>query len=162
MAEVITVLTGFSIKPGSNAQGSYTLTKFDADDGKKYQTFDDDIAAQAKALIGTQVRITFEVQSRTNQGRTFTNNVISEVAEASASAPAAASSGGARGLTANGKVSAFRAAVEAAGLVKIKDPSFTDIIRIAESITAWAEGRLAGDDPEDAVPEADPLDAVPN
>ena len=82
MPEIQVALIGFDVKPGESANGTYVLTKFTADDGKKYQTFDEELAEKLKAKIGQGTfGLGFEVQSRQNNGRTFTNNVITGIAE---------------------------------------------------------------------------------
>jgi len=81
VSEVTTTLTGFEAKPGENANGTYVLLRFTADDGKKYQTFDEELGERMKARIGQKSVIAFEVQQRNSNGKTFTNNVATDIFE---------------------------------------------------------------------------------
>lgn len=60
---------------GKSGDG-WTLSKFEDSGGKKYQTFDDGIAAQVRGLIGREVVLQFEVETSNRNGRTYTNNMI--------------------------------------------------------------------------------------
>ena len=56
----VTVLTGHESNSGVNAKGTWVLNSFTGQDGQKYKTFDNDIAAQAFSLMGQTVSIEFE------------------------------------------------------------------------------------------------------
>ena len=159
MPEIQVTLTGFEVKPGESANGPYVLTKFTADDGKKYQTFDEELAAKLKSKIGQGTfGLEFEVQSRTNNGKTFTNNVATGLAGA---ATIDASGAGTSSGTLE-RLAAFEAGLRLTEVVAPENLNFVTVTTAAESILAWAKGELAGSDPEDAVPDADPSDAVPD
>lgn len=163
MAEVITKLVSVEKKPGSNANGAFVLTKFTAADGKKYQTFDEELAAKVENQLMNidGVKVVFEVQSRTNQGRTFTNNVMSDafISGNETSAGSGAASGGGRGassVTPNGKLAALGPAVQV-GLYliesgQVESLDFAGFTSIADMFVAWANGEIAGADPEDIAP----------
>jgi len=162
VAEVTTKLVSVEKKPGSNANGAFVLTKFTAADGKKYQTFDEELAAKVENQLMNidNVKIVFEVQSRTNQGRTFTNNSMTD-AFVSGNEAAASSGGSGRGasaVTPNGKLNALGPAVTV-GLYliesgQVESLDFSGFTSIADMFVAWANGDLAGADPEDIDPEA--------
>ena len=163
MPEIITTLTGFEVKPGESGNGPYILSKFAADDGKKYQTFDEELAERMKARIGKPSKLEFEVQSRTSGNRTFTNNVVTDISDPSASTVDASGGGSSAVME---RLAAFQAAESVVSTLvasgQSEDYSFLAIVGAADNILAWAEGNLAGSDPEDAVPDADPSDAVPD
>ena len=162
MPEVTVTLTSFEEKPGESANGPYVLTKFSADDGKKYQTFDEELAERLKTSLRKPVKLSFEVQSRTNNGRTFTNNVVQDAVDPSVSTGGESVADSGTGV----KIAAFTAAesvvANLVGSGQMEDYNFLAIVRVADNILAWAEGSLAGSDPEDAVPDSDPSDAVPD
>lgn len=163
MPEVVTTITGFDVKPGESAQGPYVLTRFNAEDGKKYQTFDEELAGRVKERIGVPSRITFEPQQRTSNGRTFTNNALTDIADPSAPA---GQSGGAAGAVAASptleRIAAFEAGVALVSVVAPENFNFLTVSSAAEQILAWAKGELAGSDPEDITPDDEPAEEVPN
>lgn len=175
MAEVITKLVSVEKKPGSNANGAFVLTKFTAADGKKYQTFDEELAAKVENQLMNidGVKIVFEVQSRTNQGRTFTNNSMTdafisgnETAAASGAASGGGSGRGASAVTPNGKLAALGPAVTV-GLYliesgQVESLDFSGFTQIADMFVAWANGEIAGADPEDIAPPEPAAEVVPD
>lgn len=166
MPELQVTLTGFEVKPGESSKGPYKLTRFKADDGKNYQTFDEALADRMKERIGVSSLVTFEVQSRTSGNRTFTNNVATDIADPNAPTVDASSNGSAGGNATANRILAFAAGVKLAEALVSSGQAdtidFAGVTRAADGILAWAEGNLAGSDPEDAVPDADPSDAVPD
>jgi len=166
VSEVTTTLTGFEAKPGENANGTYVLLRFTADDGKKYQTFDEELGERMKARIGQKSVIAFEVQQRNSNGKTFTNNVATDIFEPG-SQPAASNGASAGASVAASpvleRVAAFEAGLRLVEVVAPENLNFVSVTAAAENILAWAKGELAGSDPEDIVPEDDSAaDAVPN
>lgn len=174
MSEVTTRLVSVEQKPGESENGPYTLFKFTAADGKKYQTFNEELGAKiSNQLLNVDgLVVVFEVNSRKSRDgtRTFTNNMMSD-AYLAASKPVSGSAGTSSGrssstVTPNGKLVALEAAVQV--VVHMVDSGQLDsfngaaILSIADGFVAWANGTLAGSDPEDAVPDADPSEAVPD
>lgn len=163
MAEVITKLVSVEKKPGSNANGAFVLTKFTAADGKKYQTFDEELAAKVENQLMNidGVKIVFEVQSRTNQGRTFTNNGMTDAFISGNESSAGSGGGSGRGasaVTPNGKLTALGPAVQV-GLYliesgQVESLDFSGFTSIADMFIAWANGEIAGADTEDIEPPA--------
>jgi len=160
MSEIVTTITGFELKPGESASGTYVLSKFSADDGKKYQTFDEELAERVKARVGQSSRVVFESQQRTNNGRTFTNNVITDIMDPNAAASSNGSSVVATPATLE-RIAAFEAGVQLVSVVSPESFDFASVTRAAEGILAWAKGELAGSDPEDITTDDDAKE-VPN
>jgi hypothetical protein len=143
MPETITTLTGFEAKPGSNAQGAYVLNIFTDAEGKKFKTFDDDIADEAKKLIGPLVVLEFDVRSQNRNGRTFTDNFIQSIKDASEVSTADGQAGGdvAAVSPVAAKILAFRASVDL--LVAMPEafgdtPNFVALTKVADAIYDWA------------------------
>lgn len=156
MPEIVTTLTGFSVKPGDD----WELTKFEADDGKKYQTFDKDVAEKAKGFIGKPARITFEVQTRTSNNKTFTNNAMQDIADPSA--PSASGGNGAAAVASPvlERVAAFEAGLHLVEVVAPESISFASVTGAADNILAWAKGETTAADEEDIEPPAADAEAV--
>ena len=72
---------------GKSGDG-WTLSKFEDAEGKKFQTFDDDIAAQVRSVIGQEAVIEFEVETSNRSGRTFASSSSSSPPERSRNAAA--------------------------------------------------------------------------
>jgi len=172
VGQVTTKFTGFENKSGTNDNGAWKLTKFQAEDGKKYQTFDDDIREQGKAFeeSGEEVTVVFEVQKRGQN----TNNVIESLEAASSGGSSAASSGGSSGGEGAGifyspiayRIEAFGVAIKFGEFMvqsgQLDELDFSGVVRISDMIVAYGEGKLAGGDPDDATPPGADAEAVPD
>ena len=168
MGQVTTKFTGFENKSGTNDNGAWKLTKFQAEDGKKYQTFDDDIREQGKAFeeSGEEVTVVFEVQKRGQN----TNNVI-ESLEAALSVGSSAGSGAASAATAAAspviyRIAAFDVAIKFGEFMvqsgQLDALDFSGVVRIADMIVAYGEGSLAAGDPDDITPPGEGGEVVPD
>lgn len=165
MPETITTLTGFEVKPGSNAQGAYVLTIFTDAEGKKFKTFDDDVAAQAREMVGRLSLVEFDVRTQNRNGRTFTDNFLEAVKDANEVSTSGAGAGGdvAAVSPVAAKILAFRASIDL--LVAMPEafgdtPNFVGISKVADAIYDWASRSSANEpDPE---PEPEPEPAVTN
>lgn len=160
MPETITTLTGFEAKPGSNAQGAYVLNIFTDAEGKKFKTFDDDIAAQAKELIGPLVVLEFDVRSQNRNGRTFTDNFIQSIKDASEVSTDGQAGGDVAAVSpVAAKILAFRASIDLLGTMPEafgESPGFVDIAKVADAIYDWASRSAVVED-EEPEPEPEPV-----
>ena len=159
MTEIVTTFTGFEVKSGTNDNGPWKLVKFVDAEGKRFQTFDEDIAEQGQGMIGQLVRVEFEVESRQSGGKTRTNNKI--LALYDPSAPSGSGGGGGGGGAASEaqlKLMAAQTAatLAAAGAIDISD--LEDLVAAADNLFAWATGTLEIDDDDISPPGDDVTD----
>lgn len=161
MPEATVTLTGFELKSGENENGPFVLTRFKSDEGKSYQTFDEELAEKLKSGLGSPVALAFEVQSRTFKGKTFTNNVITGLAESVAqSGGAVVVSGGGGSSRVSERLQAFEAGLQLVSIVAPESLNMGSVTAAAENILAWADGSqavtggdAADDDPTDIIPD---------
>jgi hypothetical protein len=160
MPETITTLTGFEVKPGSNDSGAYVLTIFTDAEGKKFKTFDDDIAGQAREMVGRLALVDFDVRSQNRNGRTYTDNFINAVKDANEVSTSGANGAGGDVAAVSpvaSKILAFRASIDL--MVAMPEafgdaPNFVGIAKVADAIYDWASRPAAPvEDPE---PEPEP------
>lgn len=159
MPETITRLTGFEAKPGSNANGAYTLHIFTDVEGKKFKTFQDDVADKAKQLVGPEVVLDFEVKQQSRNGRVYTDNFLNGIRDASeVSTETGGGDTAAISPTAQ-KILAYRAALDTLAALPESfgdSPSFVDICKVADAIYDWAS-HSAGDLEPEPEPEPEPV-----
>ena len=149
MQQVVT-LTGLETKSGAGDKGPWTLSTFKDAGGNKFQTFDGALAGLAQSLLGQQVTVTYEVETRSYKDRNgvdrvANNNVLQAIAagaqagvsteaplpshtgpqQQTSTSPAWSSNGGGADYSSLNRVRAGELAngtVAAAG-IKINDPS---------------------------------------
>ena len=159
MPETITTLTGFEVKPGSNAQGAYVLTIFTDSEGKKFKTFDDDVAAQAREMVGRLALVEFDVRTQNRNGRTFTDNFLEAVKDANEVSSTSVGGGDVAAVSpVAAKILAFRASIDL--LVAMPEafgdsPNFVGISKVADAIYDWAS-RSADSAHAEVEPEPEP------
>jgi len=84
LQQVVT-LTGLETKSGAGDKGPWTLSTFKDAGGNKFQTFDGALAGLAQSLLGQQVTVTYEVETRSYKDRNgvdrvANNNVLQAIA----------------------------------------------------------------------------------
>lgn len=134
MSEVTTEITGYD----SRAAGDGTIHTFTTADGKKYKTWKDDIANEAKTFLNAGlVTISYEVQQNNRNGRVYTDSYINSVV--------AAGSGGS---------SAVAGAAPGAAVVF---SGAQDRLKALELVIAMTGGDVVAEDPGKAIALADAL-----
>ena len=135
MSEVTTEITGYE----SRAAGDGTIHTFTTADGKKYKTWKDDIANEAKTYLNQGlVTISYDVQQNNRNGRVYTDSYINSVAVAGGAGGSSAVAGAAQG-----------AAVAYSGV--------QDRLKALELVIAMTGGDIVAEDPGKAIALAEAL-----
>lgn len=143
---------------GKSGDG-WTLSKFEDAEGKKFQTFDDDIAAQVRSVIGQEAVIEFEVETSNRSGRTYTNNMITGVGGVGGGAVAATGAVVSAGFNLSPVDQRFKAMDQALKAAAVLDefPDFEALVGMADAFLGYALDELEADPTPPAT-----SDAVPN
>lgn len=142
MPSLRTTLTDYE----SRSAGDGVIHKFKTSDGKKFQTWKQEIADDAKPYVdsGEEVVIDYESKENNRSGRVYTDNYINGVEPADgASAPVASTGDSVAYSGAQDRLAALSIVISVVGAEEVSE-DFDKAFALADSILEWAD---TGDSP---------------